>query len=372
MRRCGVAPRREVRAPTRRRWSPRGKWRGPEPSPLTALSRPLANTTRYPTMKALRWGLPVTASWGTFLYCCVDPVVGRTSSHPNATPAVAATAAQAAVAPPPVALEPFLEKALGWLAEAQQENGGFGAGSHSAQQVRDAHAVPTDPATTAVAAMALMRAGNGLDHGAHQATLRRATEWMLVTIESAKDEGPQITELTGTQPQAKMGQNVDTALAAQFLSRLLRELPTDTALRPRAERALDKCLRKIQGAQSGDGSWAAGGWAPVLQTAQMTTALEQGQLAGRAIDKDSLVKARDYQKNLVASIAPGTAAADPAAGTEAPASAAPSGTYFSMSDRAERSALSLGAAAGVALYASAANARAIAAEARAAEAIVEE
>src|SRR5262245_8730179 len=333
MRRCGVAPRREVRAPTRRRWSPRGKWRGPEPSPLTALSRPLANTTRYPTMKALRWGLPVTAALGTVLYCCVYPGVGRTSAHPNATPAVEATSAQPAVAPPPPALEPFVEKALGWLAEAQQENGGFGAGSHSAQQVRDAHAVPTDPATTAVAAMALLRAGNGLDHGVHHATLRRATDWMLQTIEAAKDEGPQITELTGTQPQAKMGQNVDTALAAQFLSRLLRELPRDAELRPRAERALDKCLRKIQGAQS-----AAGGWAPVLQTAQMTTALEQAQLAGRAIDKDSLSKARDYQKQLVAAPA-ASAAADPKG----------SMSLFS-SVRAD-------GAAGVPLYASAANAR---------------
>src|SRR5262245_66630303 len=114
MRRCGVAPRREVRAPTRRRWSPRGKWRGPEPSPHAALSRPLANTTRYPTMKTLRWGLPVAAALGTVLYCCVYPGVGRAPAP--ASTAVAATTAQAAVAPP-VALEPVVEKALGWLAE---------------------------------------------------------------------------------------------------------------------------------------------------------------------------------------------------------------------------------------------------------------
>ena len=124
-------------------------------------------------MKTLRWGLPLTAALGTVLYCCVYPGVGRAPAH--ARPALDATAARAAVAPPPAALEPFVEKALGWLAEAQQQNGGFGAGSHSAQQVRDAHGVPTDPATTAVAAMALLRAGNGLDHGVHHATLRRAT-----------------------------------------------------------------------------------------------------------------------------------------------------------------------------------------------------
>lgn len=313
-------------------------------------------------MRSLRWGLPFAAALGTVLYCCIIPGGDRAATKSD--PAVEATAARAVLTPPPSALEPFVEKAIGWLAEAQQQNGGFGGGSHSAQEVRDAHAVPTDPATTAVAAMALLRAGNGLDHGTHHATLRRATEWMLTTIEAAKADGPQITELTGTQPQAKMGQNVDTALAAQFLSRLLRDLPKDAELRPRAERALDKCLRKIQGSQSGDGSWAAGGWAPVLQTAQMTTALEQGELAGRTIDKDSLSKARDYQKQLLVNSA-GTPAADPA-GTRVGGAGAATEMFLATSS------LRADAAAGVQLYASAANARAIAAEARAAGELVEE
>ena len=254
-------------------------------------------------------------------------------------------------------LAPFVAKALDWLADAQQQDGGFGAGSHARQEIRDAHAVPTDPATTAVAAIALLRAGNGLDHGDHAAVLGRATECLLRTVEASKDEGPQITELTGTQPQAKMGQNVDTALTAQYLARLLPELAADAPLRPRVAKALDKCLHKIEGSQSKDGSWAAGGWAPVLQSAQMSTALELSQTAGRPVDEEKLAQARSYQRSQVSPGPTGPSTPGPAAGTRA--------EFFLGAVRSD-------AAAGVELYASAANARGVATDARAAAQIVEE
>jgi hypothetical protein len=235
-------------------------------------------------------------------------------------------------------LPPSVEKALAWLARAQHQDGGFGGGSHSRQDVRDAHAVPSDPATTAVAAIAFLRAGSGLERGEYRKNLERATEYLLATIEAAKADGPQITELTGTQPQSKMGANVDTALAAQYLARLLQDVAKDAPLRPRIVKALDKCLHKIETSQGKDGNWSAGGWAPVLQSAQMCTALELGQLAGRSVDKEKLANAREYQKKQVG--ADGKVRAD--------------------------------GAAGVVLYASAAEMRANAAQAKAAEDLVEE
>ncbi|HEX6813558.1 MAG TPA: prenyltransferase/squalene oxidase repeat-containing protein [Planctomycetota bacterium] len=259
-------------------------------------------------------------------------------------------------------LAPHVEHALDWLAGAQQKDGGWGAGSSSRQEVRDAHAVPTDPATTAVAAIAVLRAGNSLDHGAYAETLRRATEYLLRAVETAKDEGPQITDQTGTQPQAKMGQNVDTALTAQYLARLAQSLASDAGMRPRVEKALDKCLRKIESSQSKDGSWAAGGWAPVLQSAQMSTALEFGQNAGREIDVGKLYQARDYQRGQAeASAARPAGAAVPSLGRRAPLGAGGGGVADVRVD----------AAAGVPLYASAANMRGVAAEAKAVEEMVD-
>src|SRR5688572_20840946 len=39
-----------------------------------------------------------------------------------------------------------LDNGLRWLAKAQQNNGGWGAGSHSRQDILDPHAVNADPA----------------------------------------------------------------------------------------------------------------------------------------------------------------------------------------------------------------------------------
>ena len=44
-----------------------------------------------------------------------------------------------------------------WLEGAQLPNGGYGAGSHNAQNVRDPKAVKADPATTAMVAQAFLR-----------------------------------------------------------------------------------------------------------------------------------------------------------------------------------------------------------------------
>lgn len=305
------------------------------------------------------WGALVALGL-VYLSCGSAP--SRTSDTPLAVAVDAGTGGRAAPLPsaerpapaPLPPLQPFVEKGLDWLCGAQQDDGGWGAGSHARQDVRDARVVPTDPATTASVAMALLRAGHGLGRGDFATVVQKATDYLLRTVEAAPAEGPQITELRGTQPQAKMGQNVDTALTAQFLSRLLQEDQLEAAVRPRVTAALDKCLRKIETSQGQDGSWAAGGWAPVLQSAQMSTALELGEAAGRPIDKEKLAQARVYQRQQVTVVTGGrmTTASGPTVAVE---------DFAPVSD----------AAAGVDLYASAANQRGVAAQAKAAEEMVE-
>src|SRR5690242_530264 len=43
-------------------------------------------------------------------------------------------------------VENSLSKGLVWIASAQLPNGGWGAGTHSRQDIYDPHAVPADPA----------------------------------------------------------------------------------------------------------------------------------------------------------------------------------------------------------------------------------
>ncbi len=127
--------------------------------------------------------------------------------------------------------------------------------------------VQVDPATTAFAAMALLRAGHTPVSGDHKASVRRATEYLVHVVETYDTAGPKITDITGTQPQAKLGPLVDTSMTAQFLARVLPTLPEGEPLRSRVNAALERCLAKLQESQQKDGSWnVEGGWAPVLQS----------------------------------------------------------------------------------------------------------
>ncbi|MEX2115386.1 MAG: hypothetical protein WEB37_00745 [Bacteroidota bacterium] len=193
----------------------------------------------------------------------------------------------------------FLHKGLAWLAAAQFENGGWGAGSHSNQSIRDPRAVQIDPATTAFSAMALMRAGSTVYDGPYSKNISRALFYLLEMAEASPEEGANITSLTGTQPQAKMGQNVDVTMCSQFFSRILPQTSRDAKLKKRVREALNKCLRKIERGQNKDGSWAGGGWAGVLQSAMANSALEAAQAVGVPVDDAVLERSREYQKSNV-------------------------------------------------------------------------
>ncbi|NNF58632.1 MAG: hypothetical protein HKN04_10355 [Rhodothermaceae bacterium] len=187
----------------------------------------------------------------------------------------------------------YLPQSLDWLAAAQFSNGGWGAGQHAQQGIDDPHAVQMDPATTAFAALALMRTGSTPDDGPYAENVARALAYLLDLVEESSEDGPRITTIDGTQPQAKLGRNIDAAMVAQFFAAILPAL--DGRLERRTEAALDKCLRKIQRGQTADGSWDDGGWAPVLQSAMANSALESAARAGRDVDEDVLRRSREYQ-----------------------------------------------------------------------------
>ncbi len=213
-------------------------------------------------------------------------------------------------------LDPFVQRGVDWLVRAQHPNGGWGAGSHAKQQIRDPHQVATDPATTSFVALALVRAGSSPESGPYREALRRATLHLLEVVEQAPADGPRITDIQGTQPQAKLGPLVDTGMTAQYLARILPGLANGSPLRKRVEAALERCVRKLEASQLVDGNWSGGGgWAPVLQSSLSTSALEMAQAAGTRVDADKLERARRYQKNNY-DAASGRAEAGAAAGVE--------------------------------------------------------
>lgn len=206
----------------------------------------------------------------------------------------------------------FLEKSIQWLAKAQFENGGWGAGQNSAQQIRDPKAVQTDPATTAFSAMALLRSGNTLKKGKYSKNLQMAVEYLLIAVEDADENAPSITTLRGTQPQSKLGQNIDVSITLQFLAKILPDAKHDKKLENRINLAMDKCIVMLEGTQMADGSWNTAGWAPVLNSAMANNALEYSSAVGREVKKEVLDKSQKYQAgnydNKSGSIASGKAA----------------------------------------------------------------
>ncbi len=216
----------------------------------------------------------------------------------------------------PGAFPEFVKKGITWLIAAQHTDGGWGGGSHAQQGVRDPQAVQTDPATTAFTLLSLMRAGHTPVAGEYQSQIKKGLEYLLTTVEQAPTAGPLITNIEGTQPQAKLGRYVDTAMTSQYLSRVLPLVKEDKALHKRVNAAIDKCLVKLQLSQQADGSWSqGGGWAPVLQSSLSCSALEIAAANGKKIDKAILDKARDYQKGNFDQ-ASGRVSATSAAGVE--------------------------------------------------------
>ena len=189
-----------------------------------------------------------------------------------------------------------VKKGIEWIAAAQAPDGGWGAGSHAEQNIRDPHAVSTDPASTSLVTMSLLRNDNSVEKGKYAEALRKGTEYLLRAVENCPANQVQITTLSNTQPQVKLGRNIDVILTAQFFTNILRYEIKDEQLKKRIEKALDKCIDKIQKTQSNNGAWQDGGWAPVLQSALANNALESADDIGRNVDSNKLRRSREYQK----------------------------------------------------------------------------
>ena len=193
-------------------------------------------------------------------------------------------------------IEASIKSGMNWLVTAQQNNGGWGAGSHNRQDIKDPHSVPADPASTALAAMALLRANEKPFAGQYSNNLNKAIEYLLNAVNTSSTQEINITTLTNTQPQSKLGRNIDVILTAQFFTNVLHYLNNDVELKKRIEAALEKCVSKIQRGQDVDGGWKDGGWAPVLQSALANNALESAKDAGAKVDDKALERSREYQK----------------------------------------------------------------------------
>jgi hypothetical protein len=237
---------------------------------------------------------PATGTQADALHCAVPPEVVKGCVFKTVYEGEGVDPAFSLVTPARVLQAE--EKGLNWLVKAQGADGGFGAGSHGRQDIRDPHSVATDPATTAMVGMAILRMGSTPAAGPHARQLAKLTDYLLKHVEQAGPQARNITQLQGTQIQAKLGQNIDVALTTQYLSNLSAKLDANDPLKQRVLQAMNTCTAIIQRAQNTDGSMQGDGWAGVLQSSFAANALESAKAQGAAVDDTALQQARSYNK----------------------------------------------------------------------------
>jgi hypothetical protein len=199
-----------------------------------------------------------------------------------------------------------VQKGAQWIASVQGHDGGWGQDGGETSYVRQGERLETngnDVANTAVAVLALRRAGNQ-----YQANVDRGLAFILHEVENSPAEGLQITNHNGTQIQRKLGPYIDTFLTSMLLSEMDGTMPT-AAANARVRKALEKCVAKIQNNQQRDGSWnVGGGWAPILGTSMASRSLYDAQKKGVSVDAAAMKQAENYTK-AAASAPPAPASA---------------------------------------------------------------
>jgi hypothetical protein len=185
-----------------------------------------------------------------------------------------------------------VEKGAKWLASVQGADGGWGQDGGETSYIRTGERLESngnDVANTAVAALALLRAGKQ-----YQPNVERALAFILQRVEASSLDGLQITSVQGTQIQRKLGPYIDTFLTSMLLSKVDGTL-SKPVLNARVRKGLEKSVAKIERNQQTDGSWnIAGGWAPVLGTSLASRSLFEAKQKGVAVQDKVMRRAEDY------------------------------------------------------------------------------
>ncbi|WP_112085859.1 ATP synthase subunit B family protein [Flavobacterium lacus] len=192
--------------------------------------------------------------------------------------------------------EETISKGELWLIQAQNPDGGWGAGSRNNQKERNPHAVSSDPATTAMSAMALYRCGFSMEKGEHKETLKKSVLFLLNEIDKNQNS-PYITQIRGTQIQGKLGEHIDAILTLQFFNQLLPTIK-DESMKTRVKDGIQVCVDKIEKSMGDSGKVGGSGWAGVLQSSFANSGLEMASKnKDIKVDKAKIQQAREYQKS---------------------------------------------------------------------------
>jgi hypothetical protein len=193
-----------------------------------------------------------------------------------------------------------VDKGIKWLISVQGKDGGWGQDGGETSYIRQGEHLEStgnDVANTAVAAEALLHAGNTPTTGPYHENLQRAVRFILERVEQSPIDGLAVTNLTGTQIQRKLGPYIDTFLTSKLMAELDGNMGDEQA-NARVRKSLEKCVAKVEKNQLKDGSWnVAGGWAPILGTSLASQSLFVAQGKGVAVSTMAMNRVETYTKD---------------------------------------------------------------------------
>jgi hypothetical protein len=193
-----------------------------------------------------------------------------------------------------------VDKGIKWLVSVQGKDGGWGQDGGETSYIRQGERLESsgnDVANTAVAAEALLHAGNTPISGEYHESLQRAVRFILQRVEQSPMDGLTVTNLTGTQIQRKLGPYIDTFLTSKLLAELDGNMGDEQA-NARVRKSLEKCVAKVEKNQLKDGSWnVAGGWAPILGTSLASQSLYVAKGKGVAVSQMAMNRVDGYTKD---------------------------------------------------------------------------
>jgi hypothetical protein len=200
--------------------------------------------------------------------------------------------------PTPKPLGTEVTKGLAWLAAQQNPDGGWsqGGGWRTVEQGGRVEgkevADPSDVGNTAMACLAMIRAGNTPTTGPYAKQLTKGVEFIRNRVEKSDAGSLWVTDVKGTQLQSKIGTYVDTFLSAMVLAEMKGKMP-DADAEKRLVAALDKNIAKIEKNQGENGLIAGNaGWATVLSQGLCNKGLVLARQAGAKVSDRALDRAQ--------------------------------------------------------------------------------
>lgn len=174
--------------------------------------------------------------------------------------------------------EKSIERGTRWLLKTMHRNGGCGVDIGQ----------PPDIGCTAMVGLSLLTQGNTPLEGPYQDRSRQVMEFLLDTVQRMPEGANDITQVTNTQLQSKIGRHAHSFFAALFLSQVAGE----TRQVRRVRTNLSRLVEAIERAQQADGSWGSGSWAPTLGTVMGWVSLRAAQFAGYKVEASAAKTAK--------------------------------------------------------------------------------